>query len=313
MPVFNTAAFVGEALQSALMQMEVAQCVVIDDGCTDKSLQIIQEFAKNDSRVLILHHTQRQNLGPGPSRNLGLKAATQPYIAFLDADDYWKENRFKETTRLFKDHPDADGIYEARAEKGWDGRVDSDKLTMIRGNTDPEKLFFDFSPFGKKGHIALIGLTVKREVIDEIGYFSNSLWLTQDTEWMVKLALKCRLYPGIENKPVAIRRLHRNNSTRNIERFKESRVDLCISLLKWCVENKNQTEIKELVVNVLLKYHFEFNNLGSGSWWSKKRMDLKLIWILKRIDPGMMKYPRLQYFRNLVFHLPVKQSFDFYE
>ena len=244
---------------------------------------------------------------------MGLKAATAEYIAFLDADDYWVENRFAETKSLFSKHPDADGVYEARATQDWDGDINSPDLTMIRSSPDPDKVFFSYSPFGNDGFFALIGLTVKRKVIDQIGYFSNTLWLTQDTEWITKLCLKCNLYGGVINQPVAIRRFHRDNSSKNIDRLKTSRVNLCLSLLEWAVKEDLTRGVKEIILNVLLKYHYELNNLSDKNTFSKKLSDISLLIELWRVDSALLKYPRVKYFRNLVFHFPVKQSFDFYE
>lgn len=313
MPVYNTSAFVAEAIASVLMQDEVVECIVIDDGSTDKSLEIIQEIAGRDKRILVLHHPDRKNLGPGPSRNLGLKTATGDYIAFLDADDYWVENRFAETKTLFSQHSDADGVYEARAAQDWNGELNSPDLSMIRASPRPDEVFFSYSPFGNGGFFSLIGLTVKRKVIDQIGYFSNILWLTQDTEWITKLCLKCRLYGGAINQPVAIRRFHSDNSSLDIERLKAMRVNLCVSLLAWTVKENMNKEVKEIISNVLLKYHYELNNLSDKKIFAKKRSDFSLLIKLWHIDPALLKYPRVKYFRNLVFHLPIKQSFDFYE
>lgn len=313
MPVYNTSAFVAEAIASVLMQDEVVECIIIDDGSTDKSLEIIQEFADRDHRILVLHHPNRKNLGPGPSRNLGLKAATADYIAFLDADDYWVENRFAETKLLFAKHLDAGGIYEGRAAEDWNGELNSPDLSMVRTKPKPDEVFYSFSPFGKDGFFALIGLTVKRKVIDQIGYFSDVLWLTQDTEWITKLCLKCRLYGGIIDQPIAIRRFHRDNSSRDIELLKKMRVILCISLLRWAIKENMKDDVKQIITRVLLKYHYELNNLSEKNAFAKKRSDISLLIKLWRIDPALFKNSRVKYFRNLVFHLPIKQSFDFYE
>ena len=313
MPVYNTSAFVAEAIASVLIQEEVAECIIIDDGSTDKSLEIIQEFADRDNRIIILHHPGRLNLGPGPSRNLGLRAATAEYIAFLDADDYWVKNRFAETKSLFSKHLDADGIYEARASQDWNREIDSPDLSMIRTSPKPDEIFYSYSPFGNGGFFSLIGLTVKRKVIDQIGYFAKDLWLTQDTQWMTKLCLKGRLYGGVINQPIAIRRFHRDNSSKNVDRLQNSRVKMCLSLLDWTVKEKMERDVKEIISNVLLKYHYELNNLSDRSALAKKSSDISLLIKLWFIDSRILKYPRIKYFLNLVFHLPIKQSFDFYE
>ena len=89
-PVYNTAPYLEECLQSVIHQtMKDIEIICVDDGSTDDSVKILKEFAKNDERIIIL---QQQNAGPGEARNTGLKKSMGKYIMFLDSDDYLELN-----------------------------------------------------------------------------------------------------------------------------------------------------------------------------------------------------------------------------
>lgn len=81
-PCYNYAKFVGEAIESALRQKEKpAEIIVVNDGSTDGSLEIIRRYA---DKVRII---DQPNSGVAAARNNGIRAATQPFIVTLDADD----------------------------------------------------------------------------------------------------------------------------------------------------------------------------------------------------------------------------------
>ena len=88
MPCYNGAAFVEEAVNCVMGQSyHDVELVVVDDGSTDGSVEILQKLATQYSPGLTLIFQDR--MGPYPARNLGLEHARGGYIAFLDADDYW--------------------------------------------------------------------------------------------------------------------------------------------------------------------------------------------------------------------------------
>ena len=86
-PVYNTEKYLHECLDSVVNQtLKDIEIICIDDGSTDNSYQILQEYADKDSRFVIL---QQENKGAGRARNSGLKNATGEFVAFLDSDDYY--------------------------------------------------------------------------------------------------------------------------------------------------------------------------------------------------------------------------------
>ncbi len=289
----------------------MGECILIDDGSSDKSLAIAQQFAEKDERVLVLAHEDGRNHGAGSARNVGFRRAREEYIAFLDADDYWLENRFAHTAEIFSHHPGYVGVYEAIATEDWDSNIENPKLTMLRSSPDNGEVFFEMTPFGKNGHFSLIGLTVRREVLEKTGLFSTNFALTQDTEWIAKLSLTGKLAGGNTREVVAIRNVHAFNSTNDIPKLMESRVAMCFSLLKWTSANADFA-VCATVVNTLLKYHYENNCLNTGSRFKRKRADIGFIRKLRAVDPKLLQIPKVKYFIRLVLHLPKGEEFDFY-
>ena len=89
MPVFNAEKFVGECLDSILRQtIKDVEVVCVDDGSTDNSAAVVEEYARKDSRV---HLFRQANKGPGPARNLGLDNATGEFVSFMDPDDRYHD------------------------------------------------------------------------------------------------------------------------------------------------------------------------------------------------------------------------------
>lgn len=92
-PVFNREAFIQDAIESVLRQsMQSFELIVIDDGSTDRSAEIIKHFVKNDSRV---HYYYQPNSGVSVARNHGLDKAQGDYVYFLDSDDFLDKNFIK--------------------------------------------------------------------------------------------------------------------------------------------------------------------------------------------------------------------------
>ena len=86
-PVYNTAPYLYRCLNSVINQrLRELEILVVNDGSTDNSLQILEEFAGKDARIKIIN---QKNQGPSVARNTGLECATGEYVAFLDSDDWF--------------------------------------------------------------------------------------------------------------------------------------------------------------------------------------------------------------------------------
>ena len=99
-PLFNRENFISDAIQSVIHQSNPNwELIVIDDGSTDQSCNIVEEFIKNDSRIKLVKRN-RDPKGANTCRNIGIQESTGDYLLFLDSDDIlapWAiENRWVE-------------------------------------------------------------------------------------------------------------------------------------------------------------------------------------------------------------------------
>lgn len=92
-PVYNVEAYLRECVDSVLAQtLQDYEIILVDDGATDSSGAICDEYARQDARIRVIH---QPNGGLSAARNTGLDAATGKYIYFLDSDDYIRQDSLK--------------------------------------------------------------------------------------------------------------------------------------------------------------------------------------------------------------------------
>ncbi len=85
-PVYNVEQYLRECLDSVINQtLKDIEIICVNDGSTDSSLEILEEYAQKDSRIKIIN---KQNTGYGASMNKGIDAATGEYIGIVEPDDY---------------------------------------------------------------------------------------------------------------------------------------------------------------------------------------------------------------------------------
>ena len=93
-PVYNVEQYLRECLDSVVNQtLKEIEIICVDDGSTDKSLDILLEYAKKDNRITVL---KQENLHAGVARNAGLAVARGEYLSFLDSDDFFELNMHNE-------------------------------------------------------------------------------------------------------------------------------------------------------------------------------------------------------------------------
>jgi glycosyltransferase involved in cell wall biosynthesis len=108
--------FLGEAIDSVFAQTyREWELLLVDDGSSDGSTAIAKEVALRASpRVKYLEHAGHRNRGMSASRNLGIAQASGEWVALLDADDVWMENKLEEQVAVFAQEPDAALVYGTR-------------------------------------------------------------------------------------------------------------------------------------------------------------------------------------------------------
>lgn len=106
-PNYNKGLFIGETIESVLASSYADwELIIIDDGSTDDSLRIIQDFASKDQRI---KYHQQSNQGGAVARNMGMTMATGEYLLFLDSDDLIAPDCLEQRVKMAKLHPNGVG------------------------------------------------------------------------------------------------------------------------------------------------------------------------------------------------------------
>jgi glycosyltransferase involved in cell wall biosynthesis len=187
-PTYNRASFLGEAIQSVLNQDYFVrngpssfELLVIDDGSTDNTKEIVRSFA-NKIRYYFQEHK-----GVSAARNLGFDLARGDYIAFLDSDDLWKKEKISIQMSFMKAFPKAKVCY---TEEIW-------KRQGVFVNPKKKHRKYSGWIFDRVLPLCLISLSsalFKREVFEDVGKFDEELLACEDYDFGLRLALNYAVY-----------------------------------------------------------------------------------------------------------------------
>lgn len=179
MPCYNAADFVEEAVSCVMNQTYPdVELIVVDDGSTDGSANLLQALATRYAPRIQLHFQDRQ--GPYPARNLALKQARGGYVAFLDADDFWTQDALEKLLAALNEHQ-ADIAYcgwknVGAGAPGTEPFIPPDYIQM-----DTASEFLRSCPWPI--HAAL----VRREAIDAVKGFSERRFSAMDYDIWLRL------------------------------------------------------------------------------------------------------------------------------
>lgn len=273
-PAYNVEQFIETAIVSALSQPEVNEVIVVDDGSTDKTLQIVKALEVLNAKIKIYHHENHINKGRSATRNLGIKNASADCIAFLDADDFYLPNRFTNDEKVFQEDQKCEGVYNAVGFHFYRVLIPLEegtfKLSTVSQKIKPEELF-DAVISSKFGYLHLDGLTVKRLVFDRIGHFNELLPVAEDSDIIYKMALKCRLESGIIEVPLAKRGIHETNIFNQEGIYKIYNIKLYESIISWSCKNSISKQYIDSTLNWLWVFKFKEKNglITDTLYWAK--------------------------------------------
>jgi glycosyltransferase involved in cell wall biosynthesis len=273
-PVYEAEVYLDEAVRSILALTEVVELLLVEDGGKDSSLRICQAWAQRDDRVRVLQHPGGINRGVSATRNLGIRSATAPFVAFLDADDVLLSHRFRTDAEVFQRTPLADGCHNAITAMFQDdtGRLLFERrfdhhFTAMRMSFAPDRLFHALSGgVLDAGHIHLNGLTMRRDALLRMpNLLREDMAMHEDTEFIIRLSYHCRLYPGSLVEPVALRRVHAENRITRNHRLAGTRAALFEHLLHWARKVGAPADAQRRFALEAEHYHIRMATLeGSG-------------------------------------------------
>ena len=109
MAVYNAAGFLHDSIESLMKQTyKEIEIICVDDGSTDGSKAIIENYARQDARIRLL--SLEKNSGAAVARNKAVEVMTGDLVAFLDADDWMEERAIEAAVKVFDDNPQTDTV-----------------------------------------------------------------------------------------------------------------------------------------------------------------------------------------------------------
>jgi glycosyltransferase involved in cell wall biosynthesis len=185
-PLFNKVDHVRQAIQSVLAQSRrPEEILVIDDGSTDGSDRIVQEYAPKVSLI------RRPHQGVSAARNFGIEIAKGDAIAFLDADDFWKPHFLERITALLERFPTACASASAYEWITKPGQISQFSFAGIPRHPWQGIIDYFACIVAKKGAPPLhaSGVIARRDVLKQIGGFPLGVRWGEDHDTWARLAL----------------------------------------------------------------------------------------------------------------------------
>ncbi len=178
-PAYNAEKYIKETIDSVLSQSFPAfEIIIIDDGSTDRTLAIVSAIKDTRIRVFEYQHSGK----PSIARNRGIRMAAGQYIAFLDADDLWTNDKLELQYQEFLNNPKAALVYSLRDLIDKSGSFVRWYLQPhYKGVVFEKILLHDFIGSGSNP-------LVKRKALERIGLFDETLDAAEDHDLWIRLA-----------------------------------------------------------------------------------------------------------------------------
>jgi glycosyltransferase involved in cell wall biosynthesis len=197
MSVFNGEPFLREAVESILAQtFRDFELIIIDDGSTDTTPQILVDYAKRDSRVRVF---RQENVGRAESLNRGLTLARSSLVARIDADDIALSERFQRQLDFLSSHPEVGLLGAAYVRIRADGRtIDTEKPPL-----DDAQIRQHMARYNPICHSTVM---MRKELALAVGGYRKLLLDTDDYDLWLRMSERTKI-ANLE-EPVVRYRIH---------------------------------------------------------------------------------------------------------
>lgn len=195
-PTYNREKYIVETVESVFAQTFTDyEVIVIDDGSTDNTSVVLKPYLDR------ITYIRKQNGGQGSARNAGIKIAKGEYIAFLDSDDLWLPEKLEKQVKYLDQHPNMGLVftdYIVFSEEGallipppltGGGQGEGEQRITFAGDD------LSFNKLFKGNFIANLTVMIRRDCIEQVGYFDESRDLIggEDYEMWLRIAMKYKV------------------------------------------------------------------------------------------------------------------------
>lgn len=210
-PAYNAEKYISHTIDSVLVQTYTDyEIIVVDDCSKDKTYEIALSYADRYPNIRV--YKNEQNSGVSHSRNFGVSVANGDYIAFLDSDDMWREDKLSKQVELLKQNPEAALCFTASS------FIDDDGNELEYVLNVPEKIAF--KTLLKQNLISCSSVVVKKSYMQEIKMQSDKMH--EDFAVWLKILQKEPYAYGINEPLLKYRRLNNSKSSNKIKAAKMS-------------------------------------------------------------------------------------------
>lgn len=237
-PIYNAEKYLDSCIQSVLRQTYTNwELILIDDGSTDKSGRIAEEYGFADERITVFH---QKNLGVSLARNQGIDEATGNYVVFLDADDELIEDCLAKTVNIAEE-TNADVVAGRSCENQelFQGRIIWTGAEALENSLKDH--LFTYSACAK---------LIRREFIGKTR-FTPDIRINEDSYFVFQLLCKQNVFV-LTNDVIYFYRANSESSSRTV--FSEKYFDILkVSDLKYKKIEEQFPQMHDLAKNMLLK------------------------------------------------------------
>lgn len=217
MPAYNAEKYISEAIESILNQtFKGFEFIIIDDCSTDKTWEIVQDFAKKDDRVVAFRNLENMNVSF--TRNRGVKLSNGEYIVWADADDISLPERIETQLKFIDQNPDI-GLCGSFIEFFGDGQTRSVRK-YFQHDKELKDLIFRQNPIAQPACI------MRKEILDRVNGYNNFA-LSEDLDVFFRMGEVSKF--GNVQKILVRYRVHESSLTNS--RLKE--MELSTLRIRW--------------------------------------------------------------------------------
>ena len=270
-PLFNKEKFIEATLKSVLNQSFTDfEILVIDDGSTDNSAQLIKGF--DDARI---RYYYKENEGVSSARNDGIKKAQSDYISFIDADDYWYPDFLEEMYKVIQKHPEQK-VFSAAIEIETSKKVIPASYSIVK-KSDYEIVNY-FTASSKETVICTSCAVFHKNIFEEIGTFDIEIKSGQDTDMWIRIGIN---YPVVFSWKILARYVYDENSLSKNNNYLNKKINFS----KFEEQEKTNPSLKKFLdlnrFSLAIKSKLIADDDNFNSYY--KAIDIKNITIKKRI------------------------------
>jgi len=183
-PLYNKEKYLAKTLNSVLSQSHTDfEIIIVNDGSTDNSEAIIKGYI--DSRI---SYFKQANQGAAATRNAAINQANEPWIALLDADDYWYPNHLAELNRLVEKYPD-ERVFATASEVERNGTLFPSHYQLLMDATAQDAVLNYFTNSYSSSLLHSSTTVLHKNVLEKVGDYDVSIKSGQDTDLYIRIAL----------------------------------------------------------------------------------------------------------------------------